>query len=249
MRWRRANCALRCASSSIAASSVHVAVEKRPALAVADGREGRQRRVESLAQGACLLDQAGVELGTCPDVDATPVLDGLDRELDPEHGRPVARAAPGAAHRRGAWRSRGRGRRAAGCAGRCGWRATARALQAGRTARPARHARVHPRARRARTHRTAARRCRCRRTRPAARSRSPRRGSRRLPAPPAPRAPSARAPGTPPPSTPRRARRGRCRDARPAPAPRRSPWPSRCPGRDRPAANPRSRSPTGCRAR
>ena len=93
VRWRRANWALRWASSSIAASSVELAVEHRPALAVADGRERGQAGVVPLAQGARLLDEAGVELGAGPDRDAAAVLGGLEAELEAEHGRRVAEGA------------------------------------------------------------------------------------------------------------------------------------------------------------
>ena len=43
-----------------------LAVEDGPGLAIADRREGRQARIEPLAQRARLLDQAGVELGAGP---------------------------------------------------------------------------------------------------------------------------------------------------------------------------------------
>ncbi len=64
-----------------------------------------------------------------------------------------------------------------------------------------------------------------------------------------PQAHRARVPGSPRPCTARRDPRGRCRDGRRVPAPRASPWPSRCRGRGTPAANRRRRSPTGCRGR
>ena len=83
VRWRFANAWLRRASSAIAASSVELAIEDGPRLAVADRAERRERRVEPLAEGASLVDQAGVELGAGPVRDPLAVGRGLDLEADP----------------------------------------------------------------------------------------------------------------------------------------------------------------------
>ena len=175
------------------------------------------------------------------------MLAGLHDQLDAEDRRPVADAARAAARRRGASRSRGR------ATTRRGLRRSVRAASAGASAvrRCGRRLdavarRVAPRAPRA-DDRVVRERVRvdARASPPAARSRSRRRGSRRRPAPERRERGERVGAGSRRPSTARRAPRGRCRGGRPVPAPRASPWPSRCRGRGRPGASRRRRSPPG----
>ena len=182
-------------------------------------------------------------------VDAPAVLGGLHDELQAEDGRRVAewrRERPVAAERRDLERADDATRVAEVGAG--GDRRR-EGLEPRRQRLDPVVARAPPPARRGRPGRAAARPCRCPPSRPAARTPSRRRGSRRRPARPAPAAPRARAPGSRRPCTARRGPRGRCRGGRPEPAPRASPWPSRCRGRGRPAASRPRRSPPGCRGR
>ena len=198
VRWRRANWAFRCASSSMAASSVELAVEHRPALAVADGREGRQAGVVPLAQGPRLLDEAGVELRPRPDArcggDARPAR-------GPAAGRgpaPGSRRRRAAARPRGASRSPGHGRRAGGCGGRSARRGSAPSSPAAARGRRGRRRPDRARSPPGRPRPTGARPCRGPPSRPAARTRSRRRGSRRRRGRRATPARRARGPGTRP---------------------------------------------------
>ena len=124
-----------------------LAVEVRPALAVADGGERPEGRIPALAQGPRLLDQAGVELGAGPFGDPPTVLRAVDDELEAEQGR---RVADGRRQRRVAAQLgdlEGAGRRGAGCAGRSGAARVGASRAAGRRAPRRRRAPARRRAR------------------------------------------------------------------------------------------------------
>src|SRR4029078_7434537 len=66
-----------------------LAVEGRPALAVADGGERAEPGIPSVAQGPRLFDEAGVELRTGACGDPATELRGGHHELEAEDGRRV----------------------------------------------------------------------------------------------------------------------------------------------------------------
>ena len=190
VRWRLANCdvALRVQVDRRLPASARR--RDRPALAVADRRERRQRRVVPLAEGPRLVDEAGVELRAGPGRrSAGRCSAGLDDELEPERPAPGSRRAAGAARRpRASAISRARTTRR-------GLRRSVRAASAGASAASRAGERLEPVALEVAPRsppgpsgvRRAARPCRCRRRRRAARTRCRRRGS-----PIPPRSPRAR---------------------------------------------------------
>ncbi len=154
-------------------------VEDRPGLAVADRGEGGQARVEALPQGARLLDQAGVELGSGSGGD--PGAGGSSGRARARSRRPGrrSRAARAAARcRRRARRSRGLGRPGADCACRRSPPASERPPAAARRAGRGRPPGTPPRAGHGWPRRRAGRRSRSRGRRRAGTDPSRRRGSR-----------------------------------------------------------------------
>ena len=234
--WRFANCSLWSASRAIASFERPLPVEERPVLAVADRGEGRQGRVEPVAQAPCLLDQARGELLARARLDPAPVLARVHDELYAEGRRPVAewlgrrlvaaerrdlqrpddaarvgRSVPAATQWRGPLQPRRQRLEAVSLRAASSSSADRGVVRQG-VGVDARHDRAQPEARPADEDPDAAP--------------PPERHPRRR----------GRASGSRRPCMARRARRGRCSGGRRVPAPRASPWPSRCRGRGRPAS-------------
>ena len=244
--WRFANWWL-CSASARHASSSVTRRRGTPSSRGSRSRRTTEGRIPALAQGARLLDEAGVELGPGTRGDPPPVLARPRRRAGGRARAPGRRRARAAARRRAARRSRGRGRRGAGCAGRSGRRGCGAIAEQARPRAPRRRrAPARRRGAPAAPGPTAARPCRSPPRPPAARTPCRRRGCRRRR-----RAPS------------RLERRQRVRPEvgdrvrlvgideveavvdDPSPAPPASPSPCRCRGRGRPAASRPTRSRRG----
>ena len=216
-----------------------LAVEDRPGLAVADRREGRQRRDRTARAGRAPPRSGRRRTGRGRGSRSARRARAGRRSARARRSGPGSRAAAAAGRRHAARRSRGRGRRGAGCAGRRRPRVPARAPRAASTeAQQAVGDRARPRAGRGRPGRSAGRRCRGRARRRAGRGPVP---PARIATPPSRGQVGQDAAGV----------RGEVgdaerlvrvdeveavvRDARPVR--RRRPWPCRCRGRGRPGAS------------